>query len=467
MKKIAILLYGFLFIISGCKNNVELVDKQLFEMVDNSVSNISFSNNITESEESNYFTSPYFFNGGGIAVGDINNDGLSDIFFTGNQVKNKLYLNKGDLVFQDISQKSNVQGSNSWYAGVTFCDVNNDGYLDIYVCVSGIDSEKKNELYINNKDLTFTEKAAHYGIADNGASIQSVFFDFDNDNDLDLYVANYPFTQFSSSDDYYYEKINNPTLNDSDKLYENTGDGIFVDITGKSGILNFGLSQGVISADFNNDGFQDIYVSNDFSTPDFLYLNNGDGTFKNVIKNSTSQTSFYGMGVDAADFNNDGLVDIMQLDMTPEDNRRSKENMASMDPQKFNKMIDFGFHFQYMQNSLQMNRGNFNNEDPYFSNIARLSGITSTDWSWAPLIADFDNDGWKDLYITNGARKDINNKDFYKKQAYRLKTQKNISYMDESRKLPSEKIDNYIFKNNKDFTFINNCRIIYIVYNNF
>lgn len=454
MKITTIFLCSFLLLFMGCKNSEESNDKPLFEIVNSSYSNINFNNKITESEKFNYFTSPYFFNGGGIAVGDINNDGLNDIFFTGNQVENKLYLNKGDLVFQDISQKSNVQGGNAWYSGVTFCDVNNDGYLDIYVCVSGTQAEKKNELYINNKDLTFTEMAAHYGIADDGASIQSVFFDFDNDNDLDLYVANYPFNLFSNSQDYYYEKINNPSLKDSDRLYENTGDGKFVDITEKSGILNFGLSIGVISADLNNDGFQDIYVSNDFETPDFLYINNGDGTFKNTVKQSTAQTSFYGMGVDVADFNNDGLLDIVQLDMNPEDNRRSKENMASMNPAKFNKMIDLGFHFQYMQNSLQINQGNLKNRDPYFSNIARLAGVSSTDWSWAPLIADFDNDGWKDLYITNGSRKDINNKDFYKEQTKRLMDKKNINYLDESKKLPSEKIDNYIFKNNRDYTFI-------------
>lgn len=443
---------GIILFLFSC-TTYEQAEKPLFETLDPLYSNIDFNNRLEETEAFNYFEYPYFYMGGGIAVGDINNDGLSDIFFTGNQVKNKLYLNKGGLVFQDISIKSNTEGGKLWYTGVTICDVNTDGNLDIYVCVSGKKGDKKNELYINNGDLTFTNRAEDFGIADSGSSIQSVFFDFDNDNDLDLYVANYPFTPFSSSLDYYHGKINNPSLEDSDRLYENMGNGKFIDITQKAGIQNFGLSLGVVSADFNNDGFQDIYVSNDFASPDFLYLNNGDGTFKNVIDMSTGHTSFYGMGIDAADFNNDGWMDLVQLDMNPEDNRRSKENMAGMNPNKFHKMIQSGFHYQYMHNCFQLNRGIVGDNKPYFSNIAKLAGVSSTDWSWAPLLADFDNDGWKDLYITNGSRKDINNKDFFNQLKNRLMFKKEKNYLKESQNLPSEKLDNYIFKNNKGLTF--------------
>ncbi|SNZ01751.1 VCBS repeat-containing protein [Flagellimonas pacifica] len=454
MEKYGLPILLFLLILFSCTDSKrKSTPTTLFSNIENSHSNILFNNALNETKSFNYFEYPYFYMGGGVAIGDINNDGLQDVFFTGNQTKNALYLNMGNLVFQDISLRSNTQGGNQWYTGVTFCDVNNDGYLDIYACVSGKNAEKKNELYINNKDLTFTEKAAFYGIADNGSSIQSVFFDYDNDNDLDLYVINYPFTPFSSSLEYYDEKIHNPTLEDSDRFYENTGNGTFVDITEKSGVINFGLSLGVISADFNNDGFQDLYISNDFATPDILYINNGNGTFSNIIKKSTGHTSFYGMGVDASDFNNDGLLDFIQLDMNPEDNKRSKENMASMNPKRFQRITDLGFHYQYMHNTLQLNQGNLDSGSPFFSNISRIAGVSSTDWSWSSLFADFDNDGWKDLYITNGSRKDINNKDFFNKLKARTMFKKDKNYFEQSWDMPSEKLENYIYKNNTDHTF--------------
>ncbi len=465
--KLVILLFTCLQVLESCKKNVVSNSNTLFNHVEPSYSNINFNNKLTESKTFNYFEYPYFYMGGGVAIGDINNDGLQDVFFTGNQVSNKLYLNKGQLKFEDITLKSNTEGGNNWYTGVTFCDVNNDGWLDIYVCVSGIESNKKNELYINNKDSTFTEAATVYGFADNGASIQSVFFDFDNDNDLDLYVANYPFTPFSSPLSYYRDKIKTPTLEDSDRLYENKGNGKFIDVTKKSGILNFGLSLGVISADFNNDGFQDIYISNDFATPDFLYINNRDGTFKNIINEVTGHTSFYGMGIDASDFDNDGLLDIIQLDMNPPDNKRSKENMASMNPKRFQKIVDLGFHHQYMHNCLQLNQGLLENGAPHFSNISKLAGISSTDWSWSSLFADFDNDGWKDLYITNGSRKDINNKDFFKKLKHRVMFKKEKDFFKQSWDMPSEKLENYIFKNNKDYTFNKNNKKWGIEYKGF
>ena len=425
---------------------------------------IDFVNKLYETNTRNYFTYPYMYLGGGVAAGDFNNDGLEDLFFTGNMVSNKLYLNQGNLRFKDISESAGIQGDDRWYSGVSLIDINKDGFLDIYIAVGGENEPNNNVLYINNQDNTFTEKAKAYGIDDDGYSMHSTFFDFDKDGDLDLYVANYPPTSFKAPVDYYKYMIDNHENRDSDHLYRNEGDH-FVNITNESGISNFGLSLGVVASDFNNDGYPDIYISNDFNAPDFMYINNGDGTFTNDILNSLQQTSFFGMGVDAADFNNDGWVDIFQLDMNAADNFRSKANMSSMNPEVFYQSVALGLHHQYMQNSLQLNQGNLNNPSPAFSNIARWSGVSSTDWSWGGLFADFDNDGWKDLYVTNGIRRDVNNKDFYNEHRaffnkmendpnYKNKEEevKLLSYLE---KMPSEKLANYLFQNQQDQGFKN------------
>tara|TARA_B100001059_G_scaffold24048_1_gene19358 strand:- start:3131 stop:6277 length:3147 start_codon:yes stop_codon:yes gene_type:complete len=402
--------------------------------------------------------------GAGVAAGDFNNDGLEDLFFLGNMVPNKLYINKGDLKFNDISESAGIEGDDRWYSGVTLIDINNDGFLDIYCSVGGEDGPNNNVLYINNKDNTFTEKARKFGIDDDAYSMHSTFFDYDKDGDLDLYVANYPPTSFTAPVDYYKYRIENHKKIDSDHLYRNEGDH-FVDVTEESGISNFGLSLGIVASDFNNDGYPDIYISNDFSSPDFMYINNRDGTFTNDILNTLQQTSLFGMGVDASDFNNDGWVDIFQLDMNAADNFRSKANMSSMNPQVFYQSVALGLHHQYMQNSLQANQGNLFTDSPSFSNISRWSGVSSTDWSWGGLFADFDNDGWKDLYVTNGIRRDVNNKDFYNENRVFFNKMKNdpnyknkeeefklLSYLE---KMPSEKLNNYLFQNQQDQGFVN------------
>ena len=425
---------------------------------------IDFVNKLYETNSRNYFTYPYMYLGGGVAAGDFNNDGLEDLFFSGNMVPNKLYLNQGDFQFKDISESAGIQGDNRWYSGVSLIDINKDGFLDIYIAVGGENEPNNNVLYINNQDNTFSEKAEAYGIDDDGYSMHSTFFDYDKDGDLDLYVANYPPTSFTAPVDYYKYMIDNHEDRDSDHLYRNDGDH-FVDVTKESGISNFGLSLGVVASDFNNDGNPDLYISNDFNAPDFMYINNGDGTFTNEILNSLQQTSFFGMGVDAADFNNDGWVDIFQLDMNAADNFRSKANMSSMNPEVFYQSVALGLHHQYMQNSLQLNQGNLNDSSPAFSNIARWSGVSSTDWSWGGLFADFDNDGWKDLYVTNGIRRDVNNKDFYNEHRaffnkmendpnYKNKEEevKLLSYLE---KMPSEKISNYLFQNQQENGFKN------------
>ena len=444
-------------------NACESENKQ-FTKLSSSFTNIYFKNKLYETNSRNYFTNPYMYLGAGVAAGDFNNDGLEDLFFLGNMVPNKLYINKGDLKFNDISESAGIEGDDRWYSGVTLIDINNDGFLDIYCSVGGEDGPNNNVLYINNKDNTFTEKARKFGIDDDAYSMHSTFFDYDKDGDLDLYVANYPPTSFTAPVDYYKYRIENHKKIDSDHLYRNEGDH-FVDVTEESGISNFGLSLGIVASDFNNDGYPDIYISNDFSSPDFMYINNRDGTFTNDILNTLQQTSLFGMGVDASDFNNDGWVDIFQLDMNAADNFRSKANMSSMNPQVFYQSVALGLHHQYMQNSLQANQGNLFTDSPSFSNISRWSGVSSTDWSWGGLFADFDNDGWKDLYVTNGIRRDVNNKDFYNENRVFFNKMKNdpnyknkeeefklLSYLE---KMPSEKLNNYLFQNQQDQGFVN------------
>jgi len=458
MKKLLYLL-SVVAIVVGCS-----AEKKQFSKLNASQTNITFANTLFETNKNNYFTYPYMYLGGGVAAGDFNNDGLEDLFFTGNMVPNKLYLNKGDFKFEDISETAGIAGDDRWYAGVTLVDINKDGYLDIYCSVSGEKEPHNNVLYLNNKDNTFSEVAQAYGIDDNGYSMHSTFFDYDKDGDLDLYVANYPPTSFKAPVDYYKYMIENHEAIDSDHLYRNDGE-TFVDVTEEAGISNFGLSLGVVASDFNNDGYPDLYISNDFNAPDYMYLNNGDGTFTNDILNSFRQTSFFGMGVDASDFNNDGWVDLFQLDMNAADNFRSKANMSSMNPEVFYQSVSLGLHHQYMQNSLQINQGNLNGNSPAFSNVARWGGVSSTDWSWGGIFADFDNDGWKDLYVTNGIRRDVNNKDFYNEnRAFFDKMENDPNYKNKEdevgllsylERMPSEKLTNYLYQNNRENGFKN------------
>ena len=417
---------------------------------------ITFQNDLPINDTMNYFSYGYYYMGGGVAVADFDGNGLTDIFFTSNAASNELYLNDGDFKFSNITKEAGLARTGYWHTGCAVVDINADAKPDIYVSVAGKWNDRSNLLYINqgpdeNGIPIFEEKAKEYGLDDNGYSIQTTFFDYDQDGDLDVYVANYPPTAFNSTVQDYISRSKNFKWEESDHLYENKGNNIFEDITEKAGLLRFGLGIGVIAQDFNNDNLTDLYVSNDFHTPDFFYLNKGDGTFTESLKECFQQTSFYGMGVDVADIDNNGYKDLMQVDMTSQDNYRSKANMASMNIPAFQAMIENGLHYQYMYNSLQVCQGVREDGQPFYSNVSKAYGLDMTEWSWACLFTDCDNDGDEDLFVTNGVRKDINNKDFFKwlKQTdTKLKIKyKEMSFKQLTDKMPEEKSQNVVYEN--------------------
>jgi hypothetical protein len=429
---------------------------QLFRSLSAKETGISFSNDINETENLNVLAYEYFYNGGGVAAGDINNDGLEDLFFTANMKPNKLFLNLGGMKFKDITKEAGVEGrNNAWKTGVTMADVNGDGLLDVYVCYSGkvSDEARRNQLFINKGNGKFSEEGKQFGLDDKSYSTQAAFFDFDNDGDLDMFLLNHSTKKIDNMELARYR--NEVDSLAGSKLYENRNNR-FVDVSAKAGIrqnpLNFGL--GIAVADINKDGWQDVYVSNDYNEPDYLYLNKGDGTFKDDAQNCLSHLSHFSMGVDIADFNNDGLPDIMTLDMLPEDNRRQKLLQLQENYESFQLMQSQGLYKQYMRNMLHLNNG-----DGTFSEIAQASGVSNTDWSWTPLFADFDNDGYKDLFVTNGYLRDYTNKDFLRYWGdYKIKKamdREPTKLMDLVTAMPSTTLYNYIFKNNKDLTFSN------------
>lgn len=447
------LYYIFLIVLCSCGESSD----KLFSKVSSSSSNITFKNTLIEDEEFNVLNYPYFYNGGGVAVGDINNDGLTDVFFTGNMVKNRLYLNKGDMQFEDITEKSTVAANQGWCTGVTMADVNADGWLDIYVCRSAdVDgNRRKNLLFINNHDNTFKESADEYGIADKGYSTHAAFFDYDNDSDLDLVVINH------SQKEYMQGQQEKPGIRQqkngdySTHLYRNDN-GRYKNVTDSAGItsnvLTFGL--GVAVSDLNNDGFADIYISNDFNEADYCFINQRDGTFKEMTKEMFPYTSLFSMGNSAADINNDGLQDIVTLDMLPEDNYLQKMHNGAENFDKFQLLFSKGFFQQYSRNMLQVNRG-----DGTFDEAGQFSGISNTDWSWAPLAADFDNDGNKDLFISNGYVKDYTDMDYIKYNVdiiiERDPSKQQAMMKERMNKLPEIKISNYLYRNEGNLKFSN------------
>ena len=421
----------------------------LMQVVPAERSGITFNNTITESPEMNYFTYIYAYNGGGVAAGDINNDGLTDLYFTGNQVPDKLYLNKGGLKFEDITEQAiGTKAKEGWRTGVSMADVNGDGWLDIYVCRSGPTSDTaltRNLYYQNNGNGTFSERAHALGIADTTHSTQAAFFDADNDGDLDLYVMNHPPGRKLGLSNFAALKAIQDHTAPTDRFYRNEG-GRFTESTYAADLQNYAYSLGLGIADIDQDGWSDIYEANDFDAPDLMYLNRTDGTFGERSQFRTRHTSNFGMGCDIADYNNDGLPDIMVLDMTADDHKRNKTNMGSMSPERFWANVRGGYFFQYMVNTLQLNNGNGT-----FSEVAQLAGVARTDWSWAPLFADLDNDGWKDLMITNGFKHDVRNNDYARGTYDKLKT--GADFYGTLDLIPSTKLRNYLFRNNGDLTF--------------
>jgi hypothetical protein len=468
MKKIfigiGIILISTCLFDAGCKSKDPTVQDPLFTLLRPEHTHILFNNQLRETAENNVLLYQYFYNGGGVAVADLNGDGLQDIYFTGNMTDDQLYLNNGHMQFEDITSTAGVAGrSGGWKTGVTMVDINGDGKLDIYVCYSGAKpiSERKNQLFINQGNDAagvphFTDEAEKYGIADGSFSTQAYFFDYDRDGDLDMLLLDHNPRQFTNLDDVtvpMIEKVPDPLS--GTKLFRNDK-GHFTDITLQAGILNSGLSYGLGAgiADINGDGWPDIYVSNDYAVPDRLYINNGNGTFTDKLASQIGHTSLFSMGNDVADINNDGLPDIYTLDMLPESNARQKNLFNPDNYELFDQNLRVGFYYQYMRNMLQMNNGN-----GLFSETGQLDGISNTDWSWAPLFADYDNDGWKDLFVTNGLLRDLTNNDFIKyRNDFLSSLGKDVrkEHIEELLKhMPSTNVKSYLFKNDGNGIFKN------------
>ena len=419
---------------------------------------IDFNNKLEYQTKLNIIEYLYYYNGGGVAIGDINNDGLEDIYFSGNQVPDRLYLNMGDLKFKDITLKSGIKIENSWSNGVSFEDINNDGYLDIYICKVSPLSPKgtHNLLYINNKDMTFTESSSQLGLDFSGFSTHSTFFDYDRDGDLDMYLMNHAIhtvRSYGSS-----KKRKETDELSGDKFFENRlneKDQKFVDVTKESKIYNSPLGYGlaITTTDFNNDGWLDIYIGNDFHENDYIYLNNKDKTFTESIKNSMSHTSHFTMGVDVADLNQDGMLDLFTTDMMPYDSKIFLKS-GGEDLDKISRIKkDLGFEQQFSRNHMQINRGNNT-----FSEVAIQTNTHATDWSWGVLLQDFNSDGKDDIFISNGILKRPNDLDYINYLSNTDFTEYNNSRQDVIKKklidkMPTLKIPNIFFKNNGNLNF--------------
>jgi enediyne biosynthesis protein E4 len=469
----AINLALFLVLLVSCtpektKQKVDSHSPQ-FLSLPSSQTSVTFNNVITENDSVNLIANEYSYIGAGVGIGDFNNDNLPDIYFTGNQVSSKLYINKGDFKFEDITEKAGVK-TDFWATGVSVIDINNDGLDDIYVCASGSKSQlkRKNKLFINKGNLTFSEEAEAYGLADPGFSTQAVFLDYDKDGDLDMYLMNH--LLYTDNRTTITKRDTSGKAAAADKLFRNEGISkvlnhpVFKDASIPAGIKEDGYGLGVIVSDFNDDSWPDIYVANDYTANDILWLNNKNGTFTNTIARSLHHQSYSSMGVDAADINNDGLTDLTTLDMLPETNEGKKIMHSILSNERFEMERRTGYEPQFMRNMLQLNNGvrNFGlREEPFFSEIGQLAGIHETDWSWSVLMADFDNDGLKDMHITNGYGRDMLNSDFILFRSYTSSQQTNNpserdkALVSKLAEYGSVDLTNYLFKNNGDLTFSN------------
>lgn len=446
---------------SACKN-----DKHLFQQIDSGHSNIHFNNQITESDSVNVLDLSNVYNGGGVGIADFNKDGLQDIYFTGNTVSNKLYLNKGDFQFEDITAEAGVDGNGKWSRGVAVDDINNDGWPDIYVCatIRKNPEQRKNLLYINqgadSKGIPhFKEMAKEYGFNDTMHSTMAAFFDYDNDGDLDMYLVVNEIVD-ANTPNYFHKLKTDGSFPSSGHLYRNDWSEslrhpVYTDVTKQAGVGTEGYGHGVNIADINGDGWKDIYVTNDYLPNDLLWINNHDGTFSEHLSDYFKHTSSNAMGIDINDVNNDGLEDVIVLDMNPEDNYRKKMMLNANSYQTYINSNLFNYNYQYVRNTLQLNQGRRVNQndsvgDPIFSDVAFYAGVAETDWSWAPLVVDFDNDGYRDIIVTNGFPKDVTEHDFV---AFRNKAFNLVSKKELLKQIPEVKRHNYAYRNNGSVHF--------------
>lgn len=453
-RHLLLLFLSFLLFNTGCIG--EKGASAMFQIRTPDQTGIDFANTITVSDNFNVQNYPFIYNGAGVAIGDINNDGLSDIFFTGNMVSSRLYLNRGDMQFENITEQAGVT-TQKWATGATMVDINNDGYLDIYVSFSGPEwsepEERRNELFLNNGDQTFTEAAAGYRIDDTGFTTHALFFDYDRDGDLDLFLLNNSPDEFARG-----ETGSNPvgqrTTNPAsfDRLYRNNGDSTFTDVSAKTGILQqLGYGLGAVVSDLNGDGWPDLYVSNDITPNDVLYVNNRDGTFTDKASEWLRHTSFAGMGIDIADFTNNGWPDILQTDMMPADLGSRKRMSGATTYGMFMDLRRRGYYPHYNINTLQMNQGVSETGEVIFGEIGRMAGVAYTHWSWSALFGDYDNDGFKDIFITNGYPKAVNDFDYLtdmnRARMFGEDEQVKQRELEILEELHSYELSNYIFRN--------------------
>lgn len=451
------------WLIGACTSKKD--SPKLFELLSPDQTGIHFNNRLHENDQLNILTYEYFYNGGGVGAGDINNDGLTDLFFTGNMTESKLYVNKSRnkrIEFEDITAKSGIQVAEGWARGVAMVDINADGYLDIYVCRAGPVQvgTLPNQLFINQKNNTFKEEAKAYGLDYSGNATQAAFFDYDHDGDLDAYLVTNVMNMRGPNN--IRPKVGDGSSPNADRLFRNNGNGTFTDVSKESGILEEGYGLGIAVTDVNNDGWADVYISNDYVSNDLLYINQQNGTFKNEIASYFKHQSYSAMGNDAADIDNDGLVDFITVDMLPQDPIRRKNMFGLMNYDRHLSELRMGYEPQFMRNTLQHNEGNApGSKQPVFSEIGRYSGVEATDWSWGALLADYDNDGFRDLMITNGYPKDITNRDFviYRMAEYEMQMRSgngdNRRLSDALKKVEGAHVPNYLFSNNHDLTFSN------------
>ncbi|MEX0770479.1 MAG: VCBS repeat-containing protein, partial [Balneolaceae bacterium] len=450
---LSVIFINLILVSMQCTDTPDKPSEPLFEQLPASETRVDFENNLTPSEEFNMYIFRNFYNGGGVALGDVSGNGLPDLFLTGNRVSNRLYLNKGDFMFEDVTDQAGLGSQGTWTTGASMVDINGDGRLDIYITKSGPPSPsseegvRHNQLFINNGDLTFTDRSEEFGLDEMGLSTHAVFFDYDGDGDLDMYLLNNSFKPVGG-----YEGITGEARQLTDpeggsKLFRNNGDH-FEDVSREAGIygsrIGFDLSATV--ADLNRDGLPDLYVANDFFERDYLYMNNGDGTFREVLEDRMNTISSSSMGADITDLTNNGWPDIYVADMLPADEKRQKSKMEYPTYQEYRESLDHGFHHQITRNTLQLNNG-----DGTFSEVGRLAGVEATDWSWAVLMADFDHSGFQDIFVTNGIYKDLLDQDYieYTADPRRVMSHQSSSsdevIMSLMEMIPSQAVGNFMF----------------------